>query len=1050
MRKLFRWLDDNILLLLTSFLLLAIPLYPKIPLLDVLPGYIVRVRMEDIFVSITGFLWIVWVFRGKVRLFDRVVTRLLFLYLGIGVLSMISAVFLTRTVPLESLHVGKMLLHFLRRLEYFSLFFIFYSSVKNMRQVKIYASIFVVTVLIVVLYGFGQKYLYWPAFSTMNREFSKGWMLYLTEHARVLSTFGGHYDLAAFIMMALVFLWSIFFAVRSWFFKIPLAVLIAGSFWILILTSSRTSFIAYIAAVSVLFLLWSYRRGIRWAFPRWTIVIFLSVAVMLSFGDLSERFTKLLRIDERVRGLKLLLLTPLTRPPSELAVFLENNPDALSQITSRSDQPPKRERPSDVYQDIPLIVEGTGSASLSSVARTYSKTAFAYDLSTAIRFDALWPMAIKGFKRNPILGSGYSTLNKKNLQEFTEAESTDNDYLRSLGETGILGFAAFYGTLIAILYIIWRNGSVIRDRFMFAVSASLGALLFGLLVNAVYIDVFESSKVAFSFWAMTGFILAGVRIAKRDRIVSIPSIPDLPQVRRGILTGFVRFVKSDTFILIVILTLAFFLRLNKIRNPIADWHSWRQADTSSVTRQFVKHGVNFLYPTYHDLSNIPSNMDNPKGYRFVEFPLYNAFSVIVDKIFVGYSVEISGRLVSIFSSLLTIIFIFLLVRKYSGRFTATVSAFVFAILPYSIYYTRVILPEPFLLFTTTGMLYFFDRAISYQLSVISVKQKNQHTTIKAIGVLVVFWFLAMLFTVASLLVKPFAVFLFLPMAYLWFRSFRFSVWSFLLVGIFFALSIVPFLLWRMWMSQFPEGIPAATWLLNGDGIRFKGAFFFWIFADRLGRLILGYWGLPFLFLGLLHKSRKEGWFFVLWAVSMLMYVTVFATGNVRHDYYQVLVLPIVAIFVAKGITLLMHLAMEKRISRINTFIVMGAGILFMEMFGWYHIRDFYNINHPEIVEAGRAVERQTPQRALVVAPYGGDTAFLYQTHRSGWPIVQGSIEELIQKGAHYYVSVNYDDLTNKLVANATDPDLRNRVYKLIEKTDKYVIIQLAPDRQLPR
>ena len=62
----------------------------------------------------------------------------------------------------------------------------------------------------VAVYGFGQKYLYWPAFSTMNREFSKGWVLYLTEHARVLSTFGGHYDLAAFIMMVLILLWSLF------------------------------------------------------------------------------------------------------------------------------------------------------------------------------------------------------------------------------------------------------------------------------------------------------------------------------------------------------------------------------------------------------------------------------------------------------------------------------------------------------------------------------------------------------------------------------------------------------------------------------------------------------------------------------------------------------------------------------------------------------------------------------------------------------------------------------------------------------------------------
>ena len=61
----------------------------------------------------------------------------------------------------------------------------------------------VITLIAVVLYGLGQKYLYWPAFSTMNREFSKGMRLYLTPTSRVMSTFGGHYDYAAYLMMLL-------------------------------------------------------------------------------------------------------------------------------------------------------------------------------------------------------------------------------------------------------------------------------------------------------------------------------------------------------------------------------------------------------------------------------------------------------------------------------------------------------------------------------------------------------------------------------------------------------------------------------------------------------------------------------------------------------------------------------------------------------------------------------------------------------------------------------------------------------------------------------
>jgi len=126
----------------------------------------------------------------------------------------------------------------------------------------------------------------------MNREFSKGWMLYLTEHARVLSTFGGHYDLAAFTMMALLMLWSLFFGFRKWYAKVIVFIILAGAFWLLILTASRTSFLAYLGGLIFLFFFWMFKKGVGWGLSRWFAVTMLSLIVMLSFGDLSSRFTK--------------------------------------------------------------------------------------------------------------------------------------------------------------------------------------------------------------------------------------------------------------------------------------------------------------------------------------------------------------------------------------------------------------------------------------------------------------------------------------------------------------------------------------------------------------------------------------------------------------------------------------------------------------------------------------------------------------------------------------------------------------------------------------
>ncbi len=1032
MRKLFGFLDDNIVSILAGFLLIFIPLYPKIPLFDILPGYIVRVRIEDILVSLTILFWIIWLIRGKLALGPNPLLKITIVYLIIGILSMISAVFLLQTVPLQTIHVGKMVLHFIRRIEYFSLFFIFYSTVKSLKQVKIYIALLVVTILAVTLYGYGQKYLYWPAFSTMNREFSKGWVLYLTAHARVLSTFGGHYDLAAFTMMLLTLLWSIFFALKSRLAKIGIFLITAGAFWLLILTASRTSFLAYLAGVAAISFFWAFRKGIRFSLLAWVIITALSIIVMLSFGDLSERFTKLLKLNERLGGIKSLVLTPLGVAPPGNVAFLENNPQGIGAVTSSSDQPPTPNRPVDVEKEIPLMVPtSTGSATVSAVPRTYSQNALVYDLSTGIRLDSLWPKAIKGFLRNPILGSGYSTLTKDQPTEFTEAESTDNDYLRSLGETGLLGALAFYGILSTIMVIIWRSFTGVKDPLFYSLLVGLVGVIVGLLVNAVYIDVFEASKVAFSFWAIAGIALGGIKAIHGDieKNKLPPNLRDYRIVKHQFSRGLAGFFRSDFFILLFILLLAFIVRLYKIDTPLADWHSWRQADTSSVTRHYVGGGINLLYPTYDDLSSVASGKDNPQGLRFVEFPLYNVLAVIVDKIFVGWNIEISQRLATIFLSLVSIIFLYKLVKMYEGKVVAILASFFFALLPYNIYYSRVILPEPLLVATSLGLLYCFARWLE--------RERLRYILF------------AILFGSLSFLVKPYAAFMLIPIFYLAFNKWgKTSITKSSLI-ILLAFCFGPFLIWRWWESHFPQGIPAYTWLFNGDGIRFKGAFFYWLFADRLGRLILGYWGLPLLLLGILGKPKKGNLIFHFYALGAVAYLSVIATGNVRHDYYQIFIIPVVVIFLAKGVITLIELG-HQLISPKAAIVMSLIMIIALEGFAWYHVKDYYNINHPEIVEAGQDVQRLTSEKSLVIAPYDGDTAFLYQTWRRGWPVMEGSIDEMIKKGADYYVSVRFDGLTQQLLQETVDKGYVGARFKLIKSTDKYIIIQLVPDNELPK
>src|SRR3990167_1563236 len=132
MYKLTGWLDEHLLPIYTQFLLIFIPLYPKLPLFDVLPGYIVRVRLEDFLISASLLIYLIQVLRRKAP-FKSLLLLPMGIYLAIGLLSALSAIFITHTVPPYPIHYGKTLLHWARRLEYFSLYFVFYAAVRSVK-----------------------------------------------------------------------------------------------------------------------------------------------------------------------------------------------------------------------------------------------------------------------------------------------------------------------------------------------------------------------------------------------------------------------------------------------------------------------------------------------------------------------------------------------------------------------------------------------------------------------------------------------------------------------------------------------------------------------------------------------------------------------------------------------------------------------------------------------------------------------------------------------------------------------------------------------------
>jgi len=470
--------------------------------------------------------------------------------------------------------------------------------------------------------------------------------------------------------------------------------------------------------------------------------------------------------------------------------------------------------------------------------------------------------------------------------------------------------------------------------------------------------------------------------------------------------------KFHLFVLFVIITVAVFLRSYKIDAPLADWHSWRQADTASVAREYVKAGkIDLLHPQFHDLSSIPSGLDNPHGYRMVEFPIRDGLHAWLAMIFPHQNFLVIGRGLSIFFSTVTIITLYLVVYHLSGPVAALSSAFVYSVLPYNIFYGRVILPEPMLVMFSMLSLYFYIKYID---------------TTKFI-----YWFATLSSLTFAILLKPTALIILLPMMGYFFasnhKSLKLTISSFMLP----AIALVPYLMWRKYIANFSEGIPASAWLFNSNGIRFKGAWFRWLFGERISKMILGYWGISFFTLGIakLGDNKKETFVYGGLLLGALTYLSVIATGNVQHDYYQIQIMPPIAMLTGIGIAYLISL--KKGLGQMFTMLMTAVILLLSCALSWYELKGFFWVNNMSMVEAGQYIDQNTPKESLVIAPYQGDTAFLYQTNRRGWPI-GGEIDKKIKMGADYYVTTTKNQEFNELKSQ----------YKVIFENDKFAVIKL--------
>jgi len=541
-KKILKYLLPSSLLLLLVF----VPLYPKLPLIDIKNTW-VYVRVEDFLVLTTVGIWIYLLLAKKVSL-KTPLTIPIFAYWIVGAIATIHGVIIIFPT-IANVYPNVSLLTYLRHIEYLILFFVAFSAVKSRKFVLLSIWTVVMSLVGVIAYGFGQKFLSFPAYLTMNEQYAKGTAIFVSPLGRISSTFAGHYDLAAYLVLVIPILVGLFFGFKNIFIKLFLLITSLLGVVLLFWTVSRVSFFALFIALLVVVLF--HKKKLVYIFTPFVVVagfIFLysNSSLLARFSNTVKEINVLVNaktgdaigqvsieprkyiMDKTILHEKELLNELYVSSPSASKIVLPPDmPLALSKyrvppeiavvqakLTSTGETLPQGSE----YINLPLSpvikrfdnffyeyppTDSSPSASVQIVPGSFLvKKAQAYDISFTTRFQGEWPNTLTAFMRNLFFGSGFGSVSL----------AVDNNYLRMLGESGLLGTSSFILIFIVLGAYIRKTLKETDDKVIRSFVLGFAAGVVGLALNATLIDVFEASKVALQLWLLVGIVVGALSL----------------------------------------------------------------------------------------------------------------------------------------------------------------------------------------------------------------------------------------------------------------------------------------------------------------------------------------------------------------------------------------------------------------------------------------------------------------------------------------------------------------------------------------------------------
>ncbi|MBC7238198.1 MAG: glycosyltransferase family 39 protein, partial [Chloroflexi bacterium] len=258
--------------------------------------------------------------------------------------------------------------------------------------------------------------------------------------------------------------------------------------------------------------------------------------------------------------------------------------------------------------------------------------------------------------------------------------------------------------------------------------------------------------------------------------------------------------------------------------------------------------------------------------------------------------EALARLVTIAFSLGTAIWVYLLGRRLLDEAAALLAVLFLGLSPLYVFYGRTVQPDAVALFFSSGAFYLFLRWL------------DDNTWPSYVG--------AALCAALAFLVKIPSLYLGVPLLGAAFHARGRHLWRDRRLWLLAALALVPTVAYYLYAHNLYLQTGMTVYGISG-GWPGSGKFeaadqllsldFYRVMFGRLRGVILGRYGFPAFVLGLLiAPSKREEWLLMLWLGSTTLFILAVAQGNRQHEYYQLPLVPVAALYIGKALSRLLQ------------------------------------------------------------------------------------------------------------------------------------------------